>query len=85
MYDITERREAEEAKREQVEALALFEAVYAGAPIGVTLVSPEGRNIESNPAFLEMLGYTGDELAEMTRRLYAPRGRRTTTSSSSGT
>jgi diguanylate cyclase (GGDEF)-like protein/PAS domain S-box-containing protein len=55
-----------EAKREQVEALALFEAVYAGAPIGVTLVSPEGRNIESNPVFLEMLGYTGDELATMT-------------------
>ena len=31
-----------EAKRDQVEALALFEAVYEGAPIGVTLLSPEG-------------------------------------------
>jgi diguanylate cyclase (GGDEF)-like protein/PAS domain S-box-containing protein len=55
-----------EAKRDQIEALALFETVYEGAPIGVALISSEGRVIESNPALQEMLGYTSDELASMT-------------------
>lgn len=59
-----------EAKRDQVEALALFETVYAGAPIGVTLVSPDGHNVQSNPAFEEMLGYTSEEFAAMTIRDY---------------
>jgi diguanylate cyclase (GGDEF)-like protein/PAS domain S-box-containing protein len=55
-----------EAKRDQVEALALFEAVYQGAPIGVALLSTDGRVIESNPALEEMLGYTSEELLTMT-------------------
>jgi len=59
-----------EAKRDQVETLALFETVYAGAPIGVTLVTPDGHNVQSNPAFEEMLGYTSEELASMTIRDY---------------
>jgi diguanylate cyclase (GGDEF)-like protein/PAS domain S-box-containing protein len=59
-----------EAKHDQVEALALFQAIYEGAPIGVTLLSPEGHNIRSNPAFLDMLGYTADELAAMSLRDY---------------
>jgi diguanylate cyclase (GGDEF)-like protein/PAS domain S-box-containing protein len=54
-----------EAKRDQVEALALFEAVYEGAPIGVVLLSLDGNVVESNPAFCEMLGYTAEELAVM--------------------
>ena len=57
-----------EAKRDQVEALALFQAVYEGAPIGVVLLSPEGQVIESNPAFREMLGYSRDELAPLSIR-----------------
>ncbi len=57
-----------EAKRDQVEALALFKAVYEGAPIGVVLLSLEGRVVESNPAFRDMLGYTVEELAAMSIR-----------------
>jgi diguanylate cyclase (GGDEF)-like protein/PAS domain S-box-containing protein len=57
-----------EAKRDQVEALALFQAVYEGAPIGVVLLSPEGKTIESNPAFRQMLGYSSDELDSMNLR-----------------
>lgn len=52
-----------EAKREQVDALARFETVYAGAPIGIALVSTDGQIVESNPAFEDMLGYPSDELA----------------------
>ena len=59
-----------EAKRDQIEALALFQAVYEGAPIGVTLLSPEARNIASNPAFVQMLGYSAEELEIMTIRDY---------------
>jgi diguanylate cyclase (GGDEF)-like protein/PAS domain S-box-containing protein len=57
-----------EAKRDQVEALALFQAVYEGAPIGVVLLSLEGAVVESNPAFRDMLGYTAEELATMSLR-----------------
>jgi len=51
-----------EAKREQVEALARFGAVYEGAPIGISLVGTDGRIVESNAAFEEMLGCGGGEL-----------------------
>jgi diguanylate cyclase (GGDEF)-like protein/PAS domain S-box-containing protein len=55
-----------EAKRDQVEALARFGAVYAGAPIGISLVSPDTRIVESNSAFEDMLGYEGEELVGTT-------------------
>ncbi len=71
VFDITERREAEEAKREQVEALARFQTVYAGAPIGIALVSPDGRIVESNPAFGDMLDYPAGELAGTALRDHA--------------
>jgi diguanylate cyclase (GGDEF)-like protein/PAS domain S-box-containing protein len=54
-----------EAKRQQVEALARFETTYQGAPIGIVMINLVGRPIESNPAFQEILGYTGEELAGM--------------------
>ncbi len=54
-----------EAKRQQVEALARFETTYQGAPIGIVMIDLVGRPIESNPAFEEILGYTGEELAQM--------------------
>ena len=62
-----------EAKRAQVEALARFETVYEGAPIGIALVSPDARIVESNPAFGQMLGYDDEELAGMAmQRLVHP-------------
>ena len=53
-----------ELKRQQVEALARFEAMYHGAPIGIAMIAPDGRVVESNVAMREILGYTADELAE---------------------
>jgi diguanylate cyclase (GGDEF)-like protein/PAS domain S-box-containing protein len=53
-----------ELKRQQIEALARFEAMYHGAPIGIAMISPEGHVVESNVALREMLGFSAEELAE---------------------
>jgi diguanylate cyclase (GGDEF)-like protein/PAS domain S-box-containing protein len=52
-----------EAKRDQVEALARFEATFAGALTGMLLADLSGRIIDSNPAIQAMLGRSHDELA----------------------
>ena len=59
-----------ELKRQQVEALARFEAMYHGAPIGIAMISPEGHVVESNAALLEILGYSAGELAERPFSVY---------------
>jgi diguanylate cyclase (GGDEF)-like protein/PAS domain S-box-containing protein len=51
-----------EAKRDQVQALARFEATFAGALTGMLQVDLEGRIIDSNPAIQELLGYSHSEL-----------------------
>jgi diguanylate cyclase (GGDEF)-like protein/PAS domain S-box-containing protein len=48
-----------ELKRQQVEQLARFEAMYHGASI-----SPEGHVVEANSAMHEILGFTAEEFAE---------------------
>jgi diguanylate cyclase (GGDEF)-like protein/PAS domain S-box-containing protein len=53
-----------ELKRQQVEALARFEAMYHGASIGIAMISPEGHVVEANPAMHEILGYSSEEFAE---------------------
>jgi diguanylate cyclase (GGDEF)-like protein/PAS domain S-box-containing protein len=57
-----------EAKRDQVEALARFEATFAGALTGMLLMDLDGRIIDSNPAIQKLLGQSHGEL----------KGRRTT-------
>lgn len=58
-YDITDRRRAEEALREEKEKLrGLFEL----CPLGICLADMEGRFVEFNEAFLHMTGYTEPEL-----------------------
>jgi diguanylate cyclase (GGDEF)-like protein/PAS domain S-box-containing protein len=52
-----------EAKRDQVEALARFEATFAGALTGMLLMDLDGRIIDSNPAIQSMLGRTHCDLA----------------------
>ncbi len=52
-----------EAKRDQVEALARFEATFAGALTGMMLLDLEGRIIDSNRALQELLGQGPNELA----------------------
>ena len=52
-----------EAKRDQVEALARFEATFAGALAGMLLMDLDGRIIDSNPAIQTLLGRSHSELA----------------------
>src|ERR1700750_3222770 len=45
-----------EAKREQLVALARFEAIYNGALTGVIVMSADGHIVDANPAMVRMLG-----------------------------
>jgi diguanylate cyclase (GGDEF)-like protein/PAS domain S-box-containing protein len=51
-----------EAKRDQVEALARFEATFAGALTGMLLMDLDGRILDSNPAIQKLLGRSHSEL-----------------------
>src|SRR5512142_3226670 len=51
-----------EAKRDQVDALARFEATFASALTGMLLLDLDGRIMESNPAIQKLLGYGHSEL-----------------------
>jgi diguanylate cyclase (GGDEF)-like protein/PAS domain S-box-containing protein len=53
-----------ELKRRQLEELARFEAMYHGAPIGIAMISRDGRVVESNAALRDILGFSAEELAE---------------------
>ena len=58
--DITARKEAEDALRESE---ARFSAAFAHAPVGMVLTTPEGHFVEVNQAYLDMLGFTREEVA----------------------
>jgi diguanylate cyclase (GGDEF)-like protein/PAS domain S-box-containing protein len=51
-----------EAKRDQVEALARFEATFAGALTGMLIMDLDGKIIDSNPAIQDLLGHGRAEL-----------------------
>ena len=51
-----------ESKRRQVEALARFQTIYQGAAIGIAVVSSEGELLDANPAFVDMFGFSLEEL-----------------------
>jgi diguanylate cyclase (GGDEF)-like protein/PAS domain S-box-containing protein len=57
--DITQRRHAEEARRHAQER---FELLFECAPIGIALVTPDGRWVRVNQALLKISGYTAEEL-----------------------
>jgi PAS domain S-box-containing protein len=61
--DITARRQAEAAR---ASSEARLRAIFDGAAIGIALVDMAGHPIETNPTLTAMLGYTADELREMT-------------------
>ena len=47
---------------------SLFHAVFENAGIGVVLVDPAGRILRANPAYRRMLGYSEEELVELSYR-----------------
>ena len=57
--DINDQREAEDALKESENR---FYKVMYHAPIGLAILSPEGRWIDVNPSLYRILGYTRDEL-----------------------
>lgn len=57
--DMTEHRAAEDELRRSKENL---ERVFQAAPIGMALVSTVGRWLDVNPALIDILGYTKEEL-----------------------
>jgi diguanylate cyclase (GGDEF)-like protein/PAS domain S-box-containing protein len=61
--DLTARRQAETALRETGER---FRVAFDNAPIGVALLTPDGRWFHVNPALCRILGYTAEELTKLT-------------------
>lgn len=61
--DVTEQRRVEETVRESERR---FRTIFDGAPVGISIVGPDGRVIESNLALQQMLGYSDAELRTMT-------------------
>ncbi len=60
--DITEQRNTEELLlKSETESRVIFE----NAPLGMALVDPDGHPIKTNPALQRLLGYTEEELREM--------------------
>ncbi len=61
--DLTARIEAEEALLDSSER---FRVAFDNAPIGVALLTPDGRWFHVNSALCELLGYTAEELYQRT-------------------
>ena len=56
---LSEREKSEEAIRE---SQARFQLLYERAPLGYQSLDEDGNSIEVNPAWLDMLGYTREEV-----------------------
>jgi PAS domain S-box-containing protein len=63
--DITLRKRAEKELRKSEEK---FRQAFQNAPIGMALCNMDGSFIQANPAYYQMLGFTEDELKQMTFR-----------------
>jgi diguanylate cyclase (GGDEF)-like protein/PAS domain S-box-containing protein len=65
-----------EAKRDQVQALARFEATFANALTGMVLLDLDGRILDSNPAIQRLLGYKHEEIAGCRLSKFVPQADR---------
>lgn len=63
--DITERKLAEDAL---LASEVRFRSIYENSPVGIYLADVSGHFMDSNEAFLRMLGYSRDELRGLTFR-----------------
>ncbi len=60
--DVTSQRLAQQAlQRSEVE----FRAIFDRAPVGIVLVSPEGRILHANEAFRDILGHAEDDVGPL--------------------
>jgi PAS domain S-box-containing protein len=61
--DVTEYKQVVNALNQSE---ARFRTIFEQANLGIKLIDSKGRILESNPAFQKMLGYSAEELREMT-------------------
>lgn len=62
LRDVTERKQAQAALDASERR---FRTIFREAEMGIVLIDPLGKIVETNRAFQHMLGYSGDELREM--------------------
>jgi PAS domain S-box-containing protein len=62
-HDVSDRRRVEDALRASEERLR---ATFNQAAIGIVVVDSNGRFLEANPKFCDILGYSSDELQQLT-------------------
>lgn len=58
LFDITERKKAENALKESEEK---FNKAFAYSPIGIGIADDKGHSVEANDAWLQILGYSREE------------------------
>lgn len=63
-------RELQEMEDKLLASEALFSLAFAQAPIGMVLLTPDGRVTEVNQAFVDMLGYSPEELTSRDSSFY---------------
>jgi PAS domain S-box-containing protein len=63
VQDVTERKRAE---AELVRSEEQFRKVFRGSPLGMALLASDFRYVQVNPALCRILGYTEQELLELT-------------------
>jgi PAS domain S-box-containing protein len=59
VYDITDRKLAEEILRENEEKLRI---AFYNAPMGMSIIQPDGQYLAVNPALCQMFGYSQEDL-----------------------
>jgi two-component system, chemotaxis family, CheB/CheR fusion protein len=68
--DITERKRMEEVLRESEQR---YRSLYEGCPDGYARLTMDGRIVESNKAFQEIVGYSEEELGKLIYRELTPK------------
>jgi PAS domain S-box-containing protein len=61
LSDITERRQAEDALRDSEER---FRTMIDQSPLSIEIMSPDGRTLQVNPAFVKLWGVTLEDLKD---------------------
>ena len=60
--DITARKKTE---HELIVSEELFRTIFQSSVAGIAMVAPDGRFLQTNPAFCRFLGYSADELLQL--------------------